>query len=94
MLCDKECQAATHTSMAVSTIDVLSNSLLIVVIVLDLPLIIRRGPWATIFNLAIADFNASLSKFLTLDLGCAFKITVPNEIMSSCFYFWMLEAAG
>ncbi|XP_046862249.1 type-1 angiotensin II receptor A-like [Xenia sp. Carnegie-2017] len=80
--------------MAVSVIGVLSNSLLIVVIVLDPLLIIRRGPWITIFNLAIADFIASLSKFLILGLGFAFKITVPNEIMFSCFYLWMLGAAG
>ncbi|XP_046859716.1 uncharacterized protein LOC124453058 isoform X3 [Xenia sp. Carnegie-2017] len=82
------------TTMVVSTVGVLTNGLLIVVIVKDPLNKLRRGPWITILSLSIADFTASLSQFMIVGLGRLFEVKPSKAVIYSVLFFWMFGAAG
>ncbi|XP_046859744.1 cannabinoid receptor 1-like isoform X1 [Xenia sp. Carnegie-2017] len=82
------------TTMVVSTVGVLTNGLLIVVIVKDPLNKLRRGPWITILSLSIADINASLSQFMIVGLGRLFEVKPSEAVNYSVLFFWMFGAAG
>ncbi|XP_046859759.1 cannabinoid receptor 1-like [Xenia sp. Carnegie-2017] len=82
------------TTMVISTVGVLTNGLLIVVIVKDPLNKLRRGPWITILSLSIADFTASLSQFMIVGLGRLFEIKPSKAVIYSFLFFWMFGAAG
>ncbi|XP_046859727.1 cannabinoid receptor 1-like isoform X1 [Xenia sp. Carnegie-2017] len=82
------------TTMVVSTVGVLTNGLLIVVIVKDPLNKLRRGPWITILSLSIADITASLSQFMIVGLGRLFEVKPSEAVILSVLFFWMFGAAG
>ncbi|XP_046859715.1 cannabinoid receptor 1-like isoform X2 [Xenia sp. Carnegie-2017] len=82
------------TTMVISTVGVLTNGLLIVVIVKDPLNELRRGPWITILSLSIADITASLSQFMTVGLGELFEVKPSEAVIYSVLFFWMFGAAG
>ncbi|XP_046859733.1 cannabinoid receptor 1-like isoform X2 [Xenia sp. Carnegie-2017] len=82
------------TTMVVSTVGVLTNGLLIVVIVKDPLNKLRRGPWITILSLSIADFTASLSQFMIVGLGRLFEVKPSEAVIYSVLFFWMFGTAG
>ena len=53
-----------HITLAVSIIGVISNTLLVIVTILDPLKILRKGPWATIINLAFADLLTSVGSIM------------------------------
>ncbi|XP_046859730.1 cannabinoid receptor 1-like isoform X3 [Xenia sp. Carnegie-2017] len=82
------------TTMVISTVGVLTNGLLIVVIVKDPLNKLRRGPWITILSLSIADFTASLSQFMMVGLGRLFEVKPSEAVIYPVLFFWMFGAAG
>ncbi|XP_046859740.1 cannabinoid receptor 1-like isoform X6 [Xenia sp. Carnegie-2017] len=82
------------TTMVISTVGVLTNGLLIVVIVKDPLNKLRRGPWITILSLSIADITASLSQFMIVGLGKLFEVKPSEAVIYSVLFFWMFGAAG
>ncbi|XP_046859765.1 cannabinoid receptor 1-like isoform X2 [Xenia sp. Carnegie-2017] len=87
-------QETLITTMVISTVGVLTNGLLIVVIVKDPLNKLRRGPWITILSLSIADFTASLSQFMIVGLGRLFEVKPSEAVIYSVLSFWMFGAAG
>ncbi|XP_046859018.1 mas-related G-protein coupled receptor member H-like [Xenia sp. Carnegie-2017] len=80
--------------MVISTVGVLTNGLLIVVIVKDPLNKPRRGTWITILSLSIADFTASLSQFMIVGLGRLFEVKPSEAVIYSVLFFLMFGAAG
>ncbi|XP_046859757.1 cannabinoid receptor 1-like isoform X2 [Xenia sp. Carnegie-2017] len=82
------------TTMVVSTVGVLTNGLLVVLILVDPLNILKQGRWITILSLCIADFTASLSQFMIVGLGRLFEVKPSEAVIYSVLFFWMFGAAG
>ncbi|XP_046859753.1 cannabinoid receptor 1-like isoform X1 [Xenia sp. Carnegie-2017] len=87
-------QETLITTMVVSTIGVLTNGFLVVVILVDPLNILKQGRWITILSLSIADFTASLSQFMIVGLGRLFEVKPSEAVIYSVLFFWMFGAAG
>ncbi|XP_028393213.1 lysophosphatidic acid receptor 4-like [Dendronephthya gigantea] len=83
-----------HTiTIIVDAIGVLSNTLLILAILVDPLNLLRKGAWFTILNLSIADFTASLSNFLMVGLQVHFNRPNP-VVLRTCRFFWYFGSGG
>ncbi|XP_046856599.1 uncharacterized protein LOC124449682 [Xenia sp. Carnegie-2017] len=87
-------QETLITTMVVSTVGVLTNGLLVVLILKDPLNKLRRGPWITILSLSIADFTVSLSQFMIVGLGRLFEVKPSDAVIYSVLFFWMFGVAG
>ena len=73
--------------MTVSMIGALFNTAVIVAIIIDPLKILRKGPWITIFNLAIADIIACISNFCLWGRGF-FHQDYDSVYMHTSYFGW------
>lgn len=85
--------AQLTTTVAVSTIGVFTNGILIVLILVDPLHKLKRGPWITIFSLSMADLTVSFSQ-VTRGVFMFFKMYSSKIFISTNTFFWTLACTG
>ncbi len=80
--------------MTVSSVGMVCNFLLILVIIIDPLIILHRGAWITILNLSFADFLACGSLFLKLLVHETMDFKTRILIEGKVDFFWMFSVGA
>ena len=80
--------------MSVATLGALLNFLVIVAMACDPLKILRKGPWVTILNLAVADVISSVSFVCVWGAHMFFPNQVSNVFYGVTFFSWMFGVSA
>ena len=93
MLSKKQVYNVKIVTVTVSVTGALFNTAVIVAIIIDPLKILRKGPWITIFNLAIADFIACISNFCLWGRGF-FHQSYDSTYIKTSYFGWGFGASA